>query len=125
MGENLDEPFITIEGVMHELGISRRTVFYLVQRGKLTKFKTSVGRGRGGRRTFFSVAQVRRLARPVPFDPSTATPEQIRALNEQFERVQQEWLAKQKYDPDLSSVLGSDFNASQPAARGRYHEPRS
>ena len=101
----MDEKFIPIEEVMRELGISRRTVFYLVQRGKLRKFKTTVGRGHGGRRTYFSVTQARTLIKPVPIDSSTLTDDEVRAINAQFDQVQQEWLDKQRCDLERDCVV--------------------
>jgi hypothetical protein len=87
----VDHGFLTIDEVMNELEISRRTVFNLVRRGKLTKLRAAVGR----KRTYFIATQVRVLKKPVPFDPSSASDDEMRRLNEEFDQAMRAWLAEQ------------------------------
>lgn len=52
---------LTIEQAAELLGVHQRTVYRLVQTGKLTPQRSTIGRGKGGRRVYFDRAQVEAL----------------------------------------------------------------
>jgi len=55
----------SVRQVCEFLGISRPTLYKLVNTGKLVKHESAVGRGKGGQRVYFKKDEVERLSRHV------------------------------------------------------------